>query len=318
MTFTPDSLPDLKERVYIVTGGNTGIGQATVFHLAKHGAKVYMGARSESKAQAAIQGIKQEIPDAEVEMLLMDLMDLSSVVAAAKKILQIEPKLHGLVNNAGIMAVPTQTTKDGYESQWQTNYLSHWLLTRLLLPLLLSTSASSQPGVVRVINVSSVGHKQWAPSTGIDFEDINQTKTGPWSRYGQSKLGNILHSKELLRRYGPGGSELRPGDGRIWTASVHPGNIDTQLNHNAKGLSTALAIARPILKVFNVGTSVESGAYNSLFTVASSSFTAQMNGKYFVPVVKIGTPSKFAEDAVLAKKLWEWTDKEMRAKGFLT
>lgn len=208
-----------------------------------------MGARSEDKAKASIENIKREIPGAMVEPLLMDLMDLSSVVAAAKRVSLIEQKLHGLVNNAGIMAVPTQMTKDGYESQWQvtnyvpfpsfgcdilsnhlifkTNYLSHWLLTRLLLPLLLSTAASSPAGIVRVTNVSSVGHKQWAPSVGIDFEDINQTKSGPWSRYGQSKLGNILHSKELLRRYGPGGSELQLGDGEIWTASVHPGNIDT-------------------------------------------------------------------------------------------
>lgn len=109
----------------------------------------------------------------------------------------------------------------------QTNYLAHWLLTKHLLPLLLSTAALCPEGTVRVTNVSSVGHKLLAPPTGIDFADINQTKGGPWSRYGQSKLANILHTKELLLRYGPGGSELSAGDAPIWTASVHPGNFDT-------------------------------------------------------------------------------------------
>ncbi|KAK0757367.1 hypothetical protein N5P37_010089 [Trichoderma harzianum] len=317
MAFNPDTLPNLAGRVYIVTGGNTGIGYFTVFHLAKHHAKVYMGARNEEKARSAIESIKEDIPYAEIEFLLMDMMDLSSVVAAAKSILQKESRLHGIVNNAGIMAVPQQTSKDGYESQWQTNYMSHWLLTKHLLPLLLSTAALCEEGTVRVTNVSSVGHKYYTPSTGIDFGDINQVKGGSWSRYGQSKLANILHSKELLRRYGPGGTELSTSNTPIWTASVHPGNYDTQLNKNAKGLATAAAVLSPILKCLRVTPSVDVGSYNSLYTIASPDFSDQLNGKYFVPVAKVETPSKFAEDPELATKLWEWTDKEMQAKGFI-
>lgn len=105
-------------------------GYFTVFHLAKHHAKVYMGARNEEKARSAIESIKEDIPYAEIEFLLMDMMDLSSVVAASKSILQKESRLHGIVNNAGIMAVPQQTSKDGYESQWQV-----WLIRPIWLQM---------------------------------------------------------------------------------------------------------------------------------------------------------------------------------------
>lgn len=122
----------------------------------------------------------------------------------------------------------------------KTNYLSHWLFTNILLPVLLRTAADAAPGAVRIINVTSNGHNLFAPKAGIDFSDINQITGSPWSRYGMSKLGNILHSKELHRRYGPGSSaESRqiaanalpgttpPATGEIWTASAHPGSVDT-------------------------------------------------------------------------------------------
>lgn len=140
------------------------------------------------------------------------------------------------------MATPYEESKNHYEAQFQvrlvcfgeteaqlicvqTNYLAHWLLTYLLLPILTKSARSSDPGTVRITNVSSDDHLLFAPSTGIDFEDINQTKGSAWSRYGMSKLANILHAKELSRRYGP--LSTSRGHGEIWTASVHPGTIDT-------------------------------------------------------------------------------------------
>lgn len=90
-----------------------------------------------------------------------------------------------------------------------------------------------------------------------------------------------------------------------------------QLNKNAKGLATAAAVLSPILKCLKVTPSVDSGSYNSLYTIASLDFSVELNGKYFVPVAKVEKPSKFAEDSELATKLWEWTDKEMQAKGFI-
>jgi NAD(P)-dependent dehydrogenase (short-subunit alcohol dehydrogenase family) len=122
----------------------------------------------------------------------------------------------------------------------KTNYLSHWLLTNTLLPALLRTAATATPGAVRIINVTSNGHNLFAPKVGIDFSDMNQVSGSPLSRYGMSKLANILHAKELHRRYGPGSDrETRqiagnfPPDttaaatGEVWTASAHPGSVDT-------------------------------------------------------------------------------------------
>jgi NAD(P)-dependent dehydrogenase (short-subunit alcohol dehydrogenase family) len=136
-----------------------------------------------------------------------------------------ETALHGLINNAGIMGVPFAMTSDGYESQFQTNYLSHWLLTHHLLPLLNSTAASSTPGGVRIVNVTSDGHMRFPPKGGINLDDINLESEGSMVRYGQSKLANILHAKELHRSFGPKDGEQ--GSAEIWVAAVHPGHIDT-------------------------------------------------------------------------------------------
>lgn len=154
-----------------------------------------MGARSQTKADNAIVSIREQFPNADIQILIMDHMSLESVVAAAKSFISKESALHGLINNAGIMAVPWELSQDGYESQWQTNYLSHWLLTFHLLPILRRTAEGlGEPGAARVVNVSSVGHS-FAPKNGIGFLDLDQKSASPYSRYGVSKLGNVLHAK---------------------------------------------------------------------------------------------------------------------------
>ncbi|KAJ5993562.1 hypothetical protein N7451_009286 [Penicillium sp. IBT 35674x] len=172
MIFHPDTLPGLSGKVFIVTGGNSGIGYYTVAHLAEHGAHVYICARSSEKGTAAISNIKEIYPSANIDLLQMDLMDLASVVKAAKHFLSIETALHGLVNNAGIMATPFEITKNGHEAQWQTNYLAHWVLTEQLLPLMLRTSKTLPPGSVRIVNLTSTGHLG-APESGINFKDLS-------------------------------------------------------------------------------------------------------------------------------------------------
>jgi NAD(P)-dependent dehydrogenase (short-subunit alcohol dehydrogenase family) len=98
------------------------------------------------------------------------------------------------------------------------NYIFNFLLTQLLLPILLSTVSASAPGTVRIINVSSDGYAKLAPKQGIVFDDVNLKSASTWARYGQSKLANVLHAKELARRYGTQG---------LWTASLHPGTVKT-------------------------------------------------------------------------------------------
>ncbi|KAF2195139.1 NAD(P)-binding protein [Zopfia rhizophila CBS 207.26] len=299
--FNPDSIPDLKGKVFLVTGGNNGIGKATVIGLANRGATVYMGARSEQKAIAAIQEINKDLPNADIHYLYLDLGNLASVVYAAQVIREKVTALHGLINNAGIMGVPYSITGDGYEIQFQTNYLSHWLLTYHLLPLLSSTATSFPPGTVRIVNVTSDGHAKFAPKSGIDFQNITLESSSSMTRYGQSKLANILHIKQLQKLYGP---DLNSPNPQIWFAAVHPGHIDTALNKQSTDLAPA-AILRPMTK-------------SSLFAIASSDFERKDSGSYIVPYAKIGVPSENAMDERLTQRLWDWTSKEMEMRGLLS
>jgi NAD(P)-dependent dehydrogenase (short-subunit alcohol dehydrogenase family) len=320
LNWSPSSLPPLNGRTYIVTGGNTGIGYWTVHHLAKHGATVYMTCRTAEKATAALSALLTSIqksdPSAsitpDIRPVTMDLMSLSAVRDAATKILAEVTSLHGVVNSAGIMATPYAMSEDGYESQFQTNYLSHWLLTYLVLPLLESTAAREEPGVVRIVNVSSIGHAA-APKEGVNLADTALAQSFTFRRYGQSKLANILHAKSLHARYTGGGRDrLATANNKIWALSLHPGNVDTQLNTRSVG--SALV---PVLRCLGVYITPEEGSYNSLWAVASPGVTAEMSGEYFVPVGVKKDPSKLARDAQLADRLWEWTEQEMRSKGFI-
>ena len=246
--------------------------------------------------------IQKIVPSADIHILILDHMNLASVVAAAKEFASKSSELHGLINNAGIMAVPFEMTKDGYESQWQTNYLAHWLLTHHLLPTILATARSSALGDVRIVNVTSNGHN-FAPKGGIDLEDINQVKGGGWSRYGQSKLGNILHTKYLNSLYGPKGTKKTEGE--VWSMAVHPGAIYTDLSKNAQFLGLASKMVGPVLNFLGVFIPADQGAYTTVFCTTSQDIKAAMSGEYFAPIAKVGKPSKFAKDEKLASSLWE-------------
>ncbi|KAF2494420.1 NAD(P)-binding protein [Lophium mytilinum] len=318
MTFHPDTLPDLKGKVFIVTGGNSGIGYYTVAHLAEHGAHVYMCARSAEKATAAIANIKKAYPTANISLLQMNLMDLTSVVAATNHYLSLETTLHGLVNNAGIMATPFEITKDGHEAQWQTNYLAHWVLTERLLPLMLRTAKPLPPGSVRIVNLSSSGHLS-APKGGINFADPSLKDSGPWPRYGQSKLANILHTRTLHTTYGPGSPSARNGDGEIWVSSVHPGMVETNLAASVGsgwGIGSVLSVARKLRLMIPA----DKGAWTSLFCAASADMKAEQCGEYFEIFGRFGEPkwqSSAAKDGELAERLDGWTGEVMRKERWV-
>ncbi|KAJ6782301.1 hypothetical protein PWT90_00624 [Aphanocladium album] len=334
--FSIDSLPSLTGKVYVVTGGNAGMcvciptsssnehgqrkpnlsasGYSTVEGLASRGAKVYVGARSESKARDAIQTIKTKLPDADLHFLPFNLASLASVVAAARMLRGAETALHGLINNAGIMGVPFAMTEDGYEVQFQTNYISHWLLTYHLLPLLQATSGA------RLVNVTSDGHERFVPAGGIKFDDLSLESQNTMMRYGQSKLANVLHAKELHRRYGPSAAASAAGNGGIRTAAVHPGHINTNLNKQATGAAPGLVLraVTPIMRCICILDEQDKGALSSLFAIASDEFKAPDSGAYVIPYATIGTPSKYAQDGELAKKLFDWTESQLSAKGLLS
>jgi NAD(P)-dependent dehydrogenase (short-subunit alcohol dehydrogenase family) len=258
-------------------------------------------------------------PSANIDLLQMDHMNLTSVVTAAKRFLALETAVHGLVNNAGIMATPFRMTEDGHEAQWQTNYLAHWTFTEHLLPLMLQTSKSLSPGSVRIVNLSSSGH--WgAPKCGIDFEDTSLKNDGPWERYGQSKLGNILHTTNLHTRYGPGSQSALKGGGEIWVASVHPGLVETNLGEAVKESGSWMMPLFSVFRVFGLFLTADKGSWTSLFCVASQDMKAGHSGGYLEiqrKFTEFSWLSRAAKDGKLTEKLHEWTRELMKKEGYV-
>jgi NAD(P)-dependent dehydrogenase (short-subunit alcohol dehydrogenase family) len=264
-----------------------------------------MSARSQEKGTAAIGNIKKIHPTANIDLLQMDLMDLTSVIAGSKHILAIETALHGLVNNAGIMATPFEMSQDGHEAQWQTNYLAHWVLTEHLLPLMLRTARTLPPGGVRIVNLTSSGHLG-APKGGINFKDLSLKDSGPWPRYGQSKLANILHTKTLHKTYGPGSLSALTGDGEIWVSSVHPGLVETNLATSVGESGSGMMSAFSVIRMFGLIWPADKGSWSSLFCVASRDVKAEQSGTYFEIFGRFGEPrwqSGAAKDEKLAESL---------------
>ncbi|KAK6506428.1 hypothetical protein TWF506_011338 [Arthrobotrys conoides] len=314
-TFSVDSLPDLTGRVYIVTGGNAGIGYETIHGLASKGATIYLCARSPSKATTAITTLRSKLqnPDAPIHPLPMDLMNLSTIQTAVTTFLNRETSLHGLILNAGIMCTPWEESTDGYEAHWQTNYIAHYLLTYLLLPVLKETAGRCEAGVVRIVELTS-GAWQMAKGPGIWFDQVALRDKEPFDRYCQSKLANLLHVRELQRRVGPkGGEEEEEGRGEVWVAAVHPGLVETGLSAN---YATTSILGRTLLKM-GMGAPPDKGALGTLFAVASNDFKRDWSGSYMVPTAKKGWTWRWANDKDLQEKLWKWTEDQLRWKGFL-
>jgi len=309
MSFTEDAVPDQTGKVVIVTGGNSGIGKETCRVLLAKGAKVYLAARSKDKAEEAINDIKKATGKEGIVFLPLDLQDLSSVKAATQIFLANEEQLHQLYNNAGIMAVPYGVTKDGYESQFGTNVVGHFALTKLLLPILESTASKTPPGSVRVINLSSGMHGS-VPPGGIAFDDLHLTNGSywnvEWKRYGQAKLGNILFSNELARRYGSKG---------IYSLSIHPGVVRTNLmSGTSMSQSWIGSFFGNLASRFFVSPAY--GCLTQLYAGTSPEVVEKnLNGSYFVPYGKVQAPSAYGQSAELGSKLWDYLEKEASQKG---
>ncbi|KUI39663.1 short-chain dehydrogenase [Mycobacterium sp. GA-1199] len=213
--WTVADIPDQSGRTVIVTGANSGLGYDTAAALAGAGAAVVLAVRNLDKGNEAVERIKKSSPKAAVSVQALDLSSLDSVRRAADELRAAHPRIDLLINNAGVMYVPTrETTEDGFEMQFGTNHLGHFALTGLLLDNLRSVDGS------RVVTVSSVGHRIMAR---IRFEDPHfETGYNRVQAYGQSKLANLLFTFELQRRLAAAGAPT------IATAA-HPGFSDTEL-----------------------------------------------------------------------------------------
>lgn len=277
--------------------GNAGLGKEAALQLAKHNpSRIFIGSRSEKKAQVTIAEIVAAVPTAQLSAIQMDLASLASVAKAAIQIMAMTPRLDILMNNAGIMAVPAQCTVNGYEIQFGTNYVGHALLTKLLLPMMLET-AKDPSSDVRVINLTPHSHAR-APEGGINFPKLHSADPGtaPLTKYGQSKLANILHTKALAKRY--------PS---IKTIAIHPGMVNTGLSTTMRRSFLLARVVMPAVAYFSA-VGVKQGVLNQLWGATSAD---SKNGEYYEPVGVGGMGSVYTKDTELAEKLWEWTEKEL-------
>ncbi|WP_433200843.1 SDR family NAD(P)-dependent oxidoreductase [Dactylosporangium sp. CS-047395] len=254
-TWTAASIPDQAGRVAVVTGANTGLGYETAKALAARGASVVLAVRDvERGAQAAAR-----MPG-DVTVQALDLTALDSVRAAAGALRSRFERIDLLINNAGVMYTPKQTTRDGFELQFGTNHLGHFALTGLLLDLMLPVPGS------RVVTVSSTGHRIRA---AIHFDDLQWQRS--YSRagaYGQSKLANLMFTYELQRRLAVHGTTV--------AVAAHPGMSSTELARN-----TPAAVRLPLTWVAPVIT--QPPAMGALPTLRAATDPAVLGGQYYGP-----------------------------------
>jgi NAD(P)-dependent dehydrogenase (short-subunit alcohol dehydrogenase family) len=293
--WTEADIPDQTGRTALITGANSGIGFEAARALAEHGARVVLACRSRSKADDAVRAIATTAPAADVTVLELDLADLDQVTVAAARFASDHDRLDLLIDNAGLMAIPKQTTVQGYEMQFGVNHLAHFALTGRLLDRLLATPDS------RVVSISSQGHRPGR----IAFDDLQSERSyGPWKAYFQSKLANLLFIAELQRR-------LTAADVSTLALAAHPGGSRTNLGHENPGgiINTIGHVGRPIIEKI----ALQSAAMGALPTLRAATDPAVVGGEYFGPDglgEQRGHPrvvgrSRRAPDEVAARRLWE-------------
>lgn len=264
------------ERVALVTGSTDGIGRQTARQLAAAGMTVIVHGRSKPKVDATLAALRDELPGAAFDGISFDVGTIAGVRRGAEQVLKIAPKLHVLVNNAGIFASERILNSDGVETTLAVNYLGPFLLTELLGPRL---TESVEPGgpASRVINVSSVAHTRGR----IHFDDLQLASswTG-YAAYAQSKLAQVMHAMTLADRHEPA---------KLLAYSLHPGVVATKLLRQGFG---------PI-----AGLSTESGA-NTSVRLASAITEDEPSGSYYSDGVAT-PPSSGARDEAARQQLWD-------------
>ncbi|WP_179466325.1 SDR family NAD(P)-dependent oxidoreductase [Mycolicibacterium vinylchloridicum] len=281
--WTVNDIPDQTGRTAVITGANTGLGYETARALASKGARVVLAVRNLDKGKAAADLIARRYPGADVAVQELDLTSLESVRAAADQLRAGHDRIDLLINNAGVMMTPKQTTKDGFELQFGTNHLGHFALTGLLLDRLLAVPGS------RVVTVSSNGHRMGQ----IRFDDLQSERS--YSRagaYGQAKLANLLFTYELQRRLA--------GTNTIATAA-HPGSSATELGRNL-----------PRIVEWGFGLTVQSSEMGALPQLRAATDPSVLGGQYYGPsgflqmrgYPKLVSSNGRSHDIAAQKRLW--------------
>lgn len=294
---------DLSGHVYIVTGANSGTGFATTEQLTKQGAIVVAACRNMEKANKAFSNSKNKDL---IDIMKLNLASLESVRNFAEKFNNKYDRLDALVNNAGIMAVPEGKTKDGFELQFGTNHLGHFLLTELLLDVLKKSAPS------RIVNVSSVAHVSRGDRIAeINFDDLNWEKReyDRTAAYAQSKLANVLHAVELSKRL--------KGTG-VTAVSLHPGWVRSNLASGIMkgGAFVQNVLMRPFARFLGTMNNFE-GAQTTLHCLLDNDIPNHA-GEYFSQNARLypnkedraggwpmESPNPAVKDPEIAKRLYE-------------
>ncbi|PSN62400.1 short-chain dehydrogenase [Corynespora cassiicola Philippines] len=281
-------------KVVLVTGCSPGgIGPETARAIHLTGADVYITGRDLKKTEEAARDILSDGRPGKVEVIKIDLGSLESIREGVKDFLSKSNKLNILINNAGVMACPKYSTKDGFEMQIGTNHIGHFLLFELLKPTLLASSTPEFNS--RVISLSSGGHRLGT----VEVDDLNYANRDydPWVSYGQSKLANIYFANELERRYGSKG---------LHALSVHPGVIETNLSQHIDATDIIKSL-KPIMK------NHQQGAATTVWAAVAKEWEGK-GGKYLedcseaapapTPELHSGGYSDIAYNAPVEKALW--------------
>ncbi|OCK85398.1 NAD(P)-binding protein [Lepidopterella palustris CBS 459.81] len=269
-SITEKNVQDLTGKVLLVTGGNTGVGFQLCKILYSANGTVYLAARSVEKGTAAIEKIKAAHPTSKgrIELLKLDLGDLTTIKASAQDFLARESRLDVLWNNAGVMMPPNgSVTEQGHELQMGTNCLAPYLFTEFLKPILKATAANAPANSVRVAWAGSAGIDFLSPSGGIQFDEGGRPKVlkSNSANYGQSKAGNLFLAEGFAKEMASSG---------IVSVVFNPGNLHTELNRHI-GASEWLQRILLYPAIY--------GAYTELYCGVSPELTVEDNGIYIAP-----------------------------------
>ena len=289
---------DLGAKTALITGASSGLGAESARVLAACGATVVITARQTEKAEGVAQAIRQSTGNQRIEVMALELTDWDGIRSFAEEFTARHPRLHILLNNAGVMACPLRRTVEGYEMQLASNHLGHFLLTELLTPALRAAAPS------RIVAVSSAGHR-FSP---VLFDDphFERNEYDKWTAYGQSKTANVLHAVALDAR-------LRAFGTRAF--AIHPGAIVTELGRHLQAEDLAMLKARSAGGKMEFK-SVEAGAATQVFAATAPELDGQ-GGLYLedchIAEIYEGDNSQgvrsYALDPESAERLWSLSKK---------
>ena len=310
--FSNDSIPDLSDKVIIVTGGNQGLGLHSIMHLLIHNpAKLYLTARSQANFDSAVSEIKSRHPNVKLDNLHfieMELTSLPSIASAAKKITADTTKINVLLNNAGIMGGPTGIA-NGLELTLATNYFGPALFTNLLLPLLSKTAETED---VRIINVSSGAYKMattnFADKKTLDLErtDMANTSDGLGNtlpRYAPTKLAQVLQAQALAKRYP-----------KIMSVSIMPGRVATGLLNEQMKKGGKYAWFQKSYDWAVGAIPVEQGSLTQVWAAVTDRKLLK-NGAVYAPIGVEDPFTKVVTEENM-EALWKFTEDELRRLGY--